>query len=51
MGKVVVFGILVEEGGGGKIKMIENGCFDELDFCLMVYLKFFSCVYLICLAM
>lgn len=35
--KIVLFGILVEEGGGGKILMIENGCFKDIDFCMMVY--------------
>lgn len=51
LGKVVVLGTPAEEGGGGKIKMIENGCFDELDFCLMAHPKPFSCVYPTCLAM
>lgn len=31
--------------------MIENGCFDEVDFCLMAHPKSFSCVYPTCLAM
>lgn len=51
LGKVVVLGTPAEEGGGGKIKMIENGCFDEVDFCLMAHPKSFSCVYPTCLAM
>lgn len=37
IGRVVVFGTPAEEGGGGKIKMIENGCFDEVDFIMMVH--------------
>lgn len=51
LGKVVVLGTPAEEGGGGKIRMIENGCFDEVDFCLMAHPKSFSCVYPTCLAM
>lgn len=51
MGKVVVLGTPAEEGGGGKVKMIQNGCFDEVDFCLMAHPKSFSCVYPTCLAM
>ena len=51
LGKVVVLGTPAEEGGGGKIKMIENGCFDEVHFCLMAHPKSFSCIYPTCLAM
>lgn len=51
LGKVVVLGTPAEEGGGGKIKMIENGCFEEVDFCLMAHPKSFSCIYPTCLAM
>lgn len=47
----MVLGTPAEEGGGGKIKMIENGCFDEVDFCLMAHPKPFNCVYPTCLAM
>eukprot|EP00794_Sanderia_malayensis_P015295 gene15295-16872_t len=35
--QVVVFGTPAEEGGGGKISMIEQNCFDEVDFCMMVH--------------
>ena len=45
LGKVIVLGTPAEEGGGGKIKMIENGCFDDVDFCMMVHPKSFNCVY------
>lgn len=38
--KIVVFGIFVEEGGGGKVLMIVNGCFKNVDFCMMVYFSF-----------
>lgn len=47
----MVLGTPAEEGGGGKIKLIENGCFNEVDFCLMAHPKSFSCVYPTCLAM
>lgn len=46
-----MLGTPAEEGGGGKVRMIENGCFDEVDFCLMAHPKSFSCVYPTCLAM
>ena len=35
--KIVVLGTPAEEGGGGKVLMIKNGCFKGLDFCLMVH--------------
>ncbi len=37
LGRVIVYGTPAEEGGGGKIKMIKNGCFDEVDFIMMVH--------------
>ena len=37
LGRVVVFGTPAEESQGGKIKMIEKGCFDEVDFVMMVH--------------
>lgn len=37
LGRVVILGTPAEEGGGGKVKMIDNGCFDDLDFCAMVH--------------
>ena len=36
-GEVIVFGTPAEEGGGGKIKMIHKGSFDECDICMMVH--------------
>ena len=36
-GQLVVFGTPAEEGGGGKVIMIENGCFDDVDFCMMAH--------------
>ena len=35
--KIVVLGTPAEEGGGGKVLMIKNGCFKDLDFCMMVH--------------
>ena len=32
-----MFGTPAEEGGGGKVIMINHGCFDEVDFCLMAH--------------
>ena len=36
-GQVIVYGTPAEEEGGGKIKMIEKGVFDECDICMMVH--------------
>ncbi len=36
-GKIVVMGTPGEEGGGGKIIMIENRCFDDIDFAMMIH--------------
>lgn len=36
-GEVVLFGTPAEEGGGGKIKMIEAGCFAGLDAAIMFH--------------
>jgi len=33
--QIIVYGTPAEEGGGGKIFMIEKGAFDEVDFCMM----------------
>lgn len=34
---IVLYGTPGEEGGGGKVIMIENGCFKELDVALMMH--------------
>lgn len=36
-GKIVVLGTPAEEGGGGKIDMIEAGAFKDIDICMMVH--------------
>lgn len=36
-GEVVLFGTPAEEGGGGKIKMIDDGCFEGLDAAIMFH--------------
>ena len=33
--QVVAYGTPAEEGGGGKVVMIEKGCFTDMDFCMM----------------
>ena len=33
--ELIVFGTPAEEAGGGKVKMIEKGVFDETDICMM----------------
>ena len=33
--KVNVFGTPAEERGGGKIQMLQDGCFDDVDMVLM----------------
>lgn len=35
--KIVLLGTPAEEDGGGKILMINNGCFKDIDFCMMVH--------------
>ena len=35
--KVVAMGTPAEEGGGGKVLMINNGCFKDVDFCVMLH--------------
>ena len=35
--KLVVLGTPAEEGGGGKILMINSGCFKDVDFCMIVH--------------
>ncbi|RDD41801.1 Peptidase M20 domain-containing protein 2 [Trichoplax sp. H2] len=37
LGHIVVYGTPAEEGGGGKIKMIKEGCFDDIDVAMMVH--------------
>lgn len=36
-GRVVAIGTPAEEGGGGKIKMIRAGAYDDIFCCLMVH--------------
>ena len=35
--RVVAMGTPAEEGGGGKIQMINSGCFVDVDFCVMLH--------------
>ena len=34
-GTVVLLGTPAEEAGGGKIKLLERGGYDEMDACIM----------------
>jgi len=36
-GRVVLIGTPGEEGGGGKISLMESGCFDDVDLALMIH--------------
>ena len=36
-GTVTVIGTPAEEGGGGKVKLIENGAFEDIDVAMMVH--------------
>lgn len=36
-GKVILFGTPGEEGGGGKVKMVEAGCLEGVDAVIMVH--------------
>ncbi|XP_062502633.1 xaa-Arg dipeptidase-like [Corticium candelabrum] len=36
-GRVTIMGTPAEEGGYGKIRMIENGCFKDVDITMMVH--------------
>ena len=37
LGKVIVYGTPAEEGGAGKVKMINSGCFNDVDFIMMAH--------------
>lgn len=36
-GNIVVLGTPAEEGGGGKVIMVNNGVFDDIDYALMLH--------------
>ena len=36
-GTITVLGTPAEEGGGGKVKLIQNGAFDSIDIAMMVH--------------
>lgn len=42
-GRLIVMGTPAEEGGGGKIKLIEKGAFEEIDVALMAHPTSISC--------
>lgn len=43
-GKITVLGTPAEEGGGGKIIMLEKGAFDDLDIALLIHACSDTCV-------
>jgi metal-dependent amidase/aminoacylase/carboxypeptidase family protein len=45
LGHLVVMGTPGEEGGGGKILMLDAGCFDNVDFSMMVHPAPFDALY------
>ena len=49
-GHLVVMGTPAEEGGGGKILMLDAHCFDNVDFSMMVHPAPFDIVYGVALA-
>lgn len=36
-GNVCLIGTPAEEGGAGKVKLLRNGAFDDVDFALMMH--------------
>lgn len=36
-GEIIVMGTPGEEGGGGKIVMVDNGAFDDIDYAMMIH--------------
>lgn len=36
-GKIIVMGTPAEEGGGGKVLMLDQGVFDEIDYAMMIH--------------
>ena len=43
-GKITVLGTPAEEGGGGKVIMLENGAFDGLDVAMLLHSSSETCV-------
>lgn len=43
-GRVTVFGTPAEEGGGGKIIMLQHGAFKELDIAMLIHASSETCV-------
>ena len=41
-GEVLVIGTPAEEEGGGKVKLIEHGVFDECDVCLIAHPSYYE---------
>ena len=47
-GRLTIMGTPAEEGGGGKIKLINNGAFEDIDIAMMVHPAPCSAIRLIC---
>ena len=43
-GRLTVMGTPAEEGGGGKVKLINNGAFEDVDIAMMAHPTPFSCI-------
>ena len=50
-GRLTVMGTPAEEGGGGKIRLIKNGAFDDVDIAMMVHPSNYYILAPACLAM
>ena len=47
-GRLTIMGTPAEEGGGGKVKLINNGAFEDIDIAMMVHPAPRSAIRLIC---
>lgn len=45
LGRVTVLGTPAEESGSGKVRLLENGAFGDVDVALMMHPSSFTCVY------
>ena len=44
-GRVTILGTPAEEGGSGKVLLLNNGAFSDVDVALMIHPSSFTCVY------
>ena len=45
LGRVTVLGTPAEEAGSGKVQLLKNGAFSDVDVALMIHPSSFTCVY------